>query len=234
MSVNAGARGAIAAAGGVPPLVAMLASPAPALQASAADALYLLSYDDSTCTAIGAAGGIPPLLSAADALYLLSYDDSTCTAIGAAGGIPPLLGLLSSRAVGVADTAEGALYSLSFNGAHKAALVAGGGIPRLIALLAPGGAPLHAASALGNLCVQPAARERVAVGGIPPLVRALADPDGDVQAVAAGALRNLSSAAGHVDAIVAAGAVTRLVSLLASRSAAVRRGGAGAPRARRE
>ncbi len=153
MSVNAGPRGAIAAAGGVPPLVAMLASPAPALQASAADALYLLSYDDSACAAIGAAGGIPPLI-----------------------------GLLSSRAVGVADTAAGAHYSLSFNDAHKAALVAGGGIPRLIALLAPGGAPLHAASALRNLCVQPAARERVA-GGIPPLVRALTDPDGDVQAV---------------------------------------------------
>ena len=109
-SYSAANCAAIAAAGGIPLLVALVAN--------------------------GAAGSQK---MAAWALVRLAYDDDIRTAIAAAGAIAPLVALVTNGAAGGQEQAAGALRTLAYNNAaNKAAIVAAGGVEALSALLANG------------------------------------------------------------------------------------------------
>ena len=114
---NAANKVAIAEAGGIPPLVALVTNGAADGQKSAAATLQTITADNAAnCVAIVEAGGIPPLVAlvtngaahgqkwAAAALQNLAADNAdNKVAIVEAGGIGPLVALVAS---GTADTAD--------------------------------------------------------------------------------------------------------------------------------
>ena len=125
--VSAARRAEVTATGGIPPLVALLASGSPGLQQVAAGVLSNVCISHPvTRTEVVEAGGVPPLVAlllggagadvqkfAATALLHLSIDSSVNrSAIVAAGGLPPLIALLDSRNVGVQGAAAAALGNL--------------------------------------------------------------------------------------------------------------------------
>ena len=102
-------RAAIAAAGGIEPLIALLGSPSVEVQNAAAGALYNLACIGACrggCA--GACGCVAP--------YARGAADATRVAIAAAGGIEPLIALLGSASAEVQKAAAGALLKLAFNG----------------------------------------------------------------------------------------------------------------------
>ena len=150
LAMNDQNKAAIAAAGGIPPLVALVTSGSDSAKAQAACALENLAPNDQNMAAIAAAGGIPPLVAlvtsgsdsakehAAGALRNLAMNDQNMAAIAAAGGIPPLVALVTSGSDSAKEQAARALINLALNDQNKAAIAAAGGIPPLVALVTSG------------------------------------------------------------------------------------------------
>ena len=167
LAVNEANQAAIAAAGGIPPLVRLLGSGSEDVQEAAAGALgYLADNSDANRAAIAAGGGIPALVQllgsssedvqerAARVLAILARDDSNRAAIAAAGGIPPLVQLLRSGSEGVQEAAAKALLILARNNdANRVIHCSGRRHPPLVQLLGSGskGVQEGAAWALGTL-----------------------------------------------------------------------------------
>jgi len=136
-------KAAIAAASGIPPLVALVTSGSDSAKQDAARALGNLAVNDQNKAAIAAAGGIPPLVTlitsgsdsakeyAAGALGSLARNDQNGAAIAAAGGIPPLVALVTSGSDSAKEWAAWALGNLAWNDQNRAAIVAAGGVQAL-------------------------------------------------------------------------------------------------------
>ena len=156
----------LVAAGCVEPLVSMVCSGSPALQAPAAGAMLVLMAKREAATD-ACAPAIPAIVSmlsaddtrtlgtAAAALARLA-EPQHCPAIIAAGGPAALLRVLSgSRDLHVQEMAGLALFHMSCDWDSKAALVDAGAFPPLVALLrsrATDSSTLqHAAYTLANL-----------------------------------------------------------------------------------
>ena len=151
------------------------------------------------------------------------------TAIGRAGGIPPLVALVRSGAARGQEEAASALMWIGCNNAaNQAAIREAGGIAALVALATNGaaGGQKQAAWAFSRLAHDNAAN-RVAIreaGGIPPVVALVRSGAADCQEAAVMALGNLAyNNPANQAAIVAAGAVGPLVALV--RVGAIRLGG---------
>ena len=122
---NDAIRAVIADAGGIPPLVALLANGAADGQEQAARALGNLAYNNANKVAIADAGGIQAFVAlvtngaagaqehAAAALRNLAYDNAANkVAIGCAGAIKPLVALETKGAPGSRRSAAHALQIL--------------------------------------------------------------------------------------------------------------------------
>ena len=139
---------AIAAAGGIAPLVELVRSGRADAKGSAARALANLSRNADNRVAIAAAGGIAPLVEvvwsgsdrakgwAANALRNLAYyNPDNQVAIAATGAIAPLVALTRSGGQGAED-AEAALKNLAHDNVDNRVLIAEakGDIKELVAL----------------------------------------------------------------------------------------------------
>ena len=222
---------AIAAAGAIEPLVALVRDGDARGKANAAAALRnLAAGDDAIRAAIAAAGAIEPLVrdgdapgkaNAAAALWTLAAgDDAMKAAIAAAGAIEPLVALVRDGDAQGKAFAAGALWNLAGGDvAIKAAIAAAGAIEPLVALVRDGDAQgkACAAAALGNVAASDDAivSAIAAAGAIEPLVALVRDGDTQSKACAAAALWSLTGGDDAIKAaIVAAGAIEPLVALV--------------------
>ena len=236
---------AIAAAGAIPPLVALVTSRSDASKLEAARALRNLARNDQNTAAIAAAGGIPPLvalvtsgsdsakLEAAGALRNLAGNDQNQAAIAAAGGIPPLVALVTSGSDAAKEKAAGALGNLAANDQNEAAIAGAGAIPPLVGLVTSGSdaSKLEAARALRNLAGNDQNEAAIAgAGAIRPLVGLVTSGSDASKLEAARALRNLATNEQNKAAIAAAGGIPPLVALVTSGSDAAKEKAAGALR----
>jgi len=217
-------RGALAAAGALPPLVAMLGDGTAEERAAAAEALGKLARNEANEAAIAAAAAIEPLVAlvrdgdaqgkakAATALRnLAGGNDAIVSAIAAAGAIEPLVALvLDGDREGKANAA-GALANLAGDDdSNVSAIAAAGAIEPLVALVRDGDAhgKANAANALwsladGDFDIKAAI---AAAGAIEPLVALVRDGDARGKAYAVNTLANLAGGgASFKAAIVAAG-----------------------------
>ena len=157
---------AIRAAGGIPPLVALLRTGAESMAAQ----------------------------KAAGALANLASNTTNKDAIRTAGGIPPLVDLLTAgaRAEGPFEAGQHAaavLANLASNPINKDAIRQAGGIAALVALLRPQPGPGHTAAqqvagALANLAANNSANQDAVreAGGIAPLISLLEQPSNAIDA----------------------------------------------------
>jgi hypothetical protein len=161
---------AIAAAGGVAPLVRLLRRSSAAAKEDAAGALSLLAIEDANQVAIAEAGAIAPLVelvhrgsedaneAAAAALGNLARNAANQVAIAAAGAIEPLVELVRDGSSRAKEYAAAALADLALNDANAAAIAAAGGVAPLEQLARDGNENAHvwATSALAILRAVPA------------------------------------------------------------------------------
>jgi hypothetical protein len=117
--------GRIIAAGGVPPLIELLASPELDLQANAAGAIQSICFQTEGRSFVREAGAIPavlPLLSspslkvqtrAVGAVHNISSEPDAIRLIRRLEGIGPLVALLRTPSAAVCGSAAGALQNLS-------------------------------------------------------------------------------------------------------------------------
>ena len=242
-SRSAANRAAIAVAGAIAPLVALMGDGrnVSTSQVHAAAGLSDLARASENKAAIVSAGGVAPLVrmlstNNADAqgfaCCALSHLASTAAAqqqIANHSGIVPLVGHLSSERLATANAASQALWHLAVTVNNKATVVKAGGIPRLVALLSrtdSTDARESTAAVLAELARNSSQglnsqKAIVSAGGIPLLVATLkrAESPG-AQKHAACALWGLTDSAAHQAAAVAAGAVPPLVALLKATSEA--------------
>lgn len=139
---------AIAAAGAIPPLVALLGPDSPAeLQDEAAAALRALC---------------------------LGSDENRSDVL-AAGAVPPLVALLSSESAETQEQAAGLLASLAMNGETAAAIVTASGLRPLIRLCAERrcGVQFEAASALRNLAAHSPLHHAIIEAGATPVLEGI-------------------------------------------------------------
>ncbi|KAH8092393.1 hypothetical protein JL720_5363 [Aureococcus anophagefferens] len=164
---------AIAAAGGIAPLVELVRSGSADAKDSAARALgNLACANDDNQVAIAAAGGIAPLVevvrsgsdrakaSAVGALANLAYyNPDNQVAIAAAGAIAPLVALTRSGGQGAED-AEAALTNLAYNNVDNQVLIAEakGDIKTLVVLARSG-----SSAAAKNAAARFLARRRLVI-----------------------------------------------------------------------
>ena len=160
-AINQLARGnranqlALADAGSIPPLVAMLGSPSSEMQANAAGALSGLSHENpENQAAVARTGAIAPLCSlvregaanvkeqSAAALWSLSSDNAPNKAtVAKLGGIEPLVGLLVSGSTDASlEFSVGALGSLAARHADNCETIAKMLVARLSSRMAMTGA----------------------------------------------------------------------------------------------
>ena len=225
LATNDQNKAVIVAAGGIPPLVALVTSGRDAAKEHAVYALAHFSMNDQNKAAIAAAGGIPPLVAlvtsgsdsakknAACSLASLAMNDQNAAGIVAAGGIPPLVALVTSGSDSAKEHAVYALASLAMNDQNKAAIVAAGGIPPLVALVTSGSdsAKEHGVYALAHFAKNDQNKAAiVAAGCIPPLVALVTSGSVSAKENAARALGNLAMNDQNEAAIVAAGGVQAL------------------------
>lgn len=180
-------RGAIAAAGGVEALVALLVSNNAEVQDEAAAALR--------CLAIGS--------------------NDIRQRIVASGSLSHLQVMLQSANVEVQEQAAGVLKTLALHPELVSQIVAAHVVPSLVALCNSvcKGVQQDAAGALRNIAADSgAAMEVVQSNGVPPLVRLLRSASQDVQETAVGALLSLARGADSAGrkTIVEAGSLTAL------------------------
>lgn len=229
-------------AGGIPPLVALLAGGAESVAAEdAAGALFNVAATSANKEAIREAGGIPPLVAllaggvesgaaenAAAALWNMVIGcDVNSDAIREAGAIPQLVALLAGGVESkTAENAAGALLGLSRNDGAHAAIREAGAIPPLVAMLAGGAESKTAENAAGVLCNMASGNTATCdaireAGAIPQLVALLAvGTESGAAENAVGALANLAIDCDvNRDAIREAGGIPSLVALLAGGAA---------------
>ena len=135
---NADNQVAIAAAGGIAPLVALARGGTDGQKEHAAAALLILAVNDDNTVAIAKAGGIAPLVAlarggtdgqkerAAGALWNLAVNADNQVAIARAGGIAPLVALARGGTDGQKERAAGALAVLARNADNKVAIANAG------------------------------------------------------------------------------------------------------------
>ena len=227
---------AIAAAGGIPSLIALLASNQPDLHREVAGALWALAGNPGNADnqrAIAKAGGIPPLVAllklgvalgaqetAAGALYALAEAFDNRVSIADAGGISLLVSLLHTGSEECKEQAAGALQRLVIENQANQLAIANG----LVAMLAKGSkgsaeAQEHVTALLRNLAQDPENRGALAkAGAIPQLVKQLKEGSPKAQGDAAGALAQIAlKSAEHKTHVT-----QELVGLLGSNNEAVR------------
>ena len=182
-------KNAIAQAGGIAPLVALVQS----------------GTDGQKDTAAGA-------------LWNLSFAAGNKVAIAQAGGIAPLVTLLQRGTDGQKESAAGALATLALHAENQVLIAQAGAIAPLVTLMQSGTdrQKWEAAIALGNLAD---AGNRVAIlqaGAIAPLVTLMQSGTDRQKEQAVGALRNLAQNAENQVMIAQAGAIAPLVTLVQS------------------
>ena len=203
---NANNQQAIAKAGGIPKLVALLAWD-PAVHRNAAGALWSLADDTTNALLIAEHNGIKPLVdllhiggghaqdAAAGALHGLAALEENRTGIAKAGGIQPLVDIFNGGSQAAVEEASGALTTLVSNNPENRREVAS----RLVEMLQR--EDLHdplevqecVISLIHNLCLDSDMREPIAkAGGIPELVRQLEGGDSSTQSHAAKALSQIA------------------------------------------
>ena len=226
-------RVAIARAGGIVPLVALLSAQDPAAGAEAARALRNLSVDhDENRISIAQAGAIPPLVAllqsgtdgqkenAAFALRTLAVNAENKVTIAQAGAIAPLVVLTQSGTAGQKENAAIVLKNLSANNAeNKVAIAKAGGIPPLVALLqsSTDGQKEAALGALNSLSLNAENKVTIAqAGAIAPLVVLTQSGTAGQKETAARVQWNLAVNAENEVAIAKADGIPPLVALLQS------------------
>ena len=180
LAYNEDNRVAIAAAGGIAPLVEVVRSGCAGAKGDAAVALGNLALNDDNRVAIAAAGAIPPLVDflrsgsayeAAFALRILAHGAHKVT-IAAAGAIPPLVALMRSGQSKGATHAQETLINLARDNVDNRVLIAEakGDIKELVKLArSASSAAAKNAAACGDLptmmdgsCVQLDATDQLA------------------------------------------------------------------------
>ena len=128
---------AIAKAGGIPSLIALLDGH-PEVHRDVAGALWSLSGNEDNQVVIAQAGGITPLVSllkggaagaqetAAGALHALANTEDNRASISDAGGIPPLVALFDGGSEEGKEQAAGALETLVKNNPSNQTAIASG------------------------------------------------------------------------------------------------------------
>jgi HEAT repeat protein len=235
---------ALAAAGIIPPLIALLSSPSADVQHAATGALANVGISAENKVTIVSAGALPLLITllsshsvgvqgaAAAALRNLGASAENKVAIATAGAMPPLVVLLSSPSADVQETAAGALLMLSTNDENRVIIASVGAIPPLIALLSSCSVAVQeaAACALASLSMNAANNTTIAsAGAVPPLIALLSSHSVDMQVAAVISLENLG--ANNIDSkivIALSGAILPLIALLASASTVVQEAAASA------
>jgi hypothetical protein len=229
-------RVAIARAGGIVPLVALLTAQDPAAGAEAARALRSLAYNNvENQVLIAQAGAIAPLVTlvqsgtagqkeyAAAALRVLAANAENKVLIAQAGAIAPLVTLVQSGSAGQKEQATGALRILAvYSGENQVLIAQAGAIAPLVTLVQSGtdGQKEHAAGTLRILAFN--AKNQVLIaqaGAIAPLVTLVQSGTDGQKEYAAGALRNLAINAENRVLIAQAGAIAPLVTLVQSGTA---------------
>jgi hypothetical protein len=203
-------RGALAAAGALPPLVTMLINGTAEERAAAAEALSKLARNAAITAAIVAADALKPLVAlvrdgdargkanAASALANLAAGDAAIrAAIKAAGALEPLVALVRDGDVqGKAHAARALANLANGDAAIHAVIVAAGALEPLVALVRDGDArgKAKAAGALQNLANGETATKAaiVAAGALEALEALVRDGDAQGKAKAAGALWMIS------------------------------------------
>ena len=214
-------RVAIARAGGIVPLVALLTAQDPAAGAEAARALRSLAYNNAeNQVLIAQAGAIAPLVtlvqsgtdrqkeSAAGALWNLAYNAENKVLIAQVGAIAPLVTLVQSGTAGQKEQAVGALASLAVNAENQVLIAQAGAIAPLVTLVQSGTdrQKQQAAFALRNLAANAENQVLIAqAGAIPPLVTLVQSGTAGQKEHAAGALGTLAANAEYKVLIAQAG-----------------------------
>ncbi|XAR59001.1 Ubiquitin--protein ligase [Bertholletia excelsa] len=158
---NADNRVAIAEAGAIPFLVALLSTPDSRTQEHAVTALLNLSICDDNKGSIVSCGAVPGIVhvlkkgsmeareNAAATLFSLSVVDENKVTIGASGAIPPLVMLLNEGTQRGKKDAATALFNLCIYQGNKGKAVRAGVVPILMQLLTePQGGMVDAALAI--------------------------------------------------------------------------------------
>jgi len=238
-------RVAIARAGGIVPLVALLTAQDPAAGAEAARALQSLALNAENRVVIAQAGAIVPLVTlvqsgtdgqkehAARALGSLAFNDENQVLIAQAGAIAPLVTLVQSGTAGQKEQAAGALRNLAFNAENQILIAQAGAIAPLVTLVQSGTDRQkgHAAVALASLAVNAENKVLIAqAGAIAPLVTLVQSGTAGQKEQAAAALRNLAFNDENQILIAQAGAIAPLVTLVQSGTAGQKENAAGALR----
>jgi len=228
-------RVAIARAGGIVPLVALLTAQDPAAGAEAARALRSLAYNNAeNQVLIAQAGAIAPLVTlvqsgtdrqkehAAGALRNLAVkNDENQVLIAQNGAIAPLVTLVKSGTDGQKEIAAGALRNIAFNADNKVLIAQNGAIAPLVTLVKSGtdGQKENAARALKNLAAKNADNQVLIAQAcaIAPLLTLVQSGTDRQKESAAGALFFLADIAENKVLIAQAGAITApLVTLVQS------------------
>jgi vacuolar protein 8 len=238
-------RVAIASAGGIVPLVALLTAQDPAAGAEAARALRSLAWNDENAVLIAQAGAIAPLVTlvqsgtddqkehAAGALANLACNAENRVPIAQAGAIAPLVTLVQSGTANQKNNAAVALKNLAFSDENEVWIVQAGAIAPLVTLVQSGTdrQKESAAGALWNLAANAENKVLIAqAGAIAPLVTLMQSGTAGQKESAAGALRNLAANAENKVLIAQAGAIAPLVTLVQSGTAGQKENAAGALR----
>jgi len=199
---NVKSRESIAAAGGVPPLVALLTHGSAQSQYWAASALCIVANRDENIAMIAAAGAIPPLVAAvrngipaaqwtaASVLEILGRNAQTAEAITAAGGDQALKALHATK-VPTAEQVRGEIQALESGKEDQES---------------------KAAEQLGNWAAI-SDENRGAInraGGCEALVALVVNGSDDAKWLAARALRNLANHAEAKESILKADGISTL------------------------
>ena len=227
-------RVAIARAGGIVPLVALLTAQDPAAGAEAARALRSLATNAENKVLIVQAGAIAPLVTlvqsgtdgqkeqAAGALRNLAFNAENQILIAQAGAIAPLVTLVQSGTDGQKEYAAGALANLAINAEYQVLIARAGAISPLVTLVQSGtdGQKEQAAGALRRLAMIAENKVLIAqAGAIAPLVTLVQSGTDGQKEYAAAALGNLAYNDENRVLIAQAGAIAPLVTLVQSGTA---------------
>ena len=174
---------AIADAGGIPPLIALLGGN-PEVHKDAAGALWSLAASSENQVIIASEGGIVPFVelvkngsfgaqeTSAGALFALAEERDNRVSIAAAGGIPALVALFDGGTEGSIEQAAGALQTLALQNKPNQLAISND----LVAMLKSGSreAQENVTTLLRSLATEPENRGAIAkAGAVPELVRQL-------------------------------------------------------------
>ena len=237
-SASGEAQVALAAAGAVPLLIAMLQGGKVQMPAAAALAKLaagnaavrgLIAREEGLAPLLALLNGVhvPAQVQAAAAIAELARDDPPSqVAVAKAGGIRPLVAMLQSRNVHAQSYGASALAQVAArNRANQDVVARVGGMQAALNLLPPGNesdVQSNASLAVAEMCRFHSANQSaiVSLGAVGQLVLLLRSPHDAVRAEAAGAVWALTEGhAANKVSFAAAGTVSLLVSLLEAGSA---------------